>query len=155
MKAARKLALALAGVAFASLGSSAMAGDPIPGLDVKLGKNPGGIIVAHTTTGSDGKFVFSNLDAGKYQLSVTGPQSKSFINTTRSNIKHQSLAVGIGAQVTTVSVQLGAQAVTDEIEITASKGQITGTVNRAEADRVGATPVTGVPKKATLVTGTK
>ncbi|MFL5764518.1 MAG: T9SS type A sorting domain-containing protein [Bacteroidia bacterium] len=37
-------------------------GDPIPGLDVKLGKNPGGAMVTSGTTNSGGYYTFTNVD---------------------------------------------------------------------------------------------
>ena len=37
-------------------------GDPIPGLDVKLGKNPGGAMVANTQTDPSGNYAFTNID---------------------------------------------------------------------------------------------
>ena len=46
------------------------AGDPIPGVDVKLGKNPGGSIAFHGQTGVDGKFS-AKLDEGIYTLSLS------------------------------------------------------------------------------------
>lgn len=129
--------------------SAALAGDPIPGLDVKLGKNPGGIAV-HATTDNAGRFVFDNLTAGQYVLSVNPPLSttKQSINTTRSNIKGQSM-VGNGVQVVTASVQLGAGSASADIDITAAKGKITGTVTRAEAPVNGATPAQHTSGKAT------
>jgi hypothetical protein len=36
-------------------------GDPIPGIDVKLGRNPGGQLVTNTQTGMFGDFSFSNI----------------------------------------------------------------------------------------------
>jgi subtilisin-like proprotein convertase family protein len=44
------------------IGFGRMPGDPIPGLDVKLGKNPGGAMVTSGTTNSDGYYVFTNVD---------------------------------------------------------------------------------------------
>lgn len=43
-------------------------GDPIPGLDVKLGKNPGGQMVASGSTGPDGSYSFTGVDL------TTGPE---------------------------------------------------------------------------------
>ncbi len=48
-------------------------GDPIPGVDVKLGKNPGGQLIASTSTGSNGMYNFTNLVDGNYTIYVDIP----------------------------------------------------------------------------------
>src|SRR6476620_11923598 len=53
--------IALITLAILSLPHVAFAGDPIPGLDVKLGKNPGGQLISSQTTGSNGTFIFTGL----------------------------------------------------------------------------------------------
>ena len=110
--------------------------DPIPGVDIIVKKNPGGIAM-HATTDKAGSFVFDNLGAGTYVLSVSAPQTKTAISTSRSNIKHPSISVVGGVQVATVSVELGAQAASVEVEITAAKGKIIGTVSRAKVPEQG------------------
>jgi hypothetical protein len=45
-------------------------GDPIPGLDVKLGKNPGGQLVQNTNSNTQGEFEFANLSAGDYSFII-------------------------------------------------------------------------------------
>ena len=127
---------------------SASAGDPIPGLDVKLGKNPGGQGI-HATTDSSGHFVFENLAAGTYTLAAAAPQTRVQINTTRSNIKHPGVSVTNGVQVVTVSVEIGTGSASAEIEITSAKGKITGTVNRATATKKE--PALGGPDTTTRV----
>ncbi|OFY86386.1 MAG: hypothetical protein A3F72_11340 [Bacteroidetes bacterium RIFCSPLOWO2_12_FULL_35_15] len=54
---------ALGGVIEEGVGFGRAEGDPIPGLDVKLGKNPGGAsnIVASTQTDANGYYYFDNL----------------------------------------------------------------------------------------------
>jgi subtilisin-like proprotein convertase family protein len=47
-------------------------GDPIPGVDVKLGKNPGGMI-AFTNTDLGGNYSFGNLSAGNYRVYIDIP----------------------------------------------------------------------------------
>ena len=62
-------------------------------------KNPPGPLALHATTDKAGKFAFDNLKAGTYELSVNNvPQTKSSINTSRSNIKHtlRGAAITIG-----------------------------------------------------------
>ncbi|MES2836861.1 MAG: SMP-30/gluconolactonase/LRE family protein [Bacteroidota bacterium] len=50
-------------------------GDPIPGVDVSLEQNPGGIIIANTQTGSNGNYQFSNVSDGNYTVLVDIPGS--------------------------------------------------------------------------------
>jgi len=45
-------------------------GDPIPGIDVKLGKNPGGQTLQTTTSNENGEFEFKALEAGDYLFAV-------------------------------------------------------------------------------------
>jgi subtilisin-like proprotein convertase family protein len=42
-------------------GTGRMPGDPVPGIDVKLGRNPGGQLVTSGTTNSGGVYTFSNV----------------------------------------------------------------------------------------------
>jgi len=62
-----KQTLAIA-VAFLFLAQAAFAGSPLKGVDVKLGKNPGGNCAARTT-GSDGTADFGVWPKGNYTLS--------------------------------------------------------------------------------------
>jgi hypothetical protein len=51
----------------------AVAGAPLKGVDVKLGKDPGGSPAARTTTDANGKFAFADLPAGSYWLTFELP----------------------------------------------------------------------------------
>lgn len=52
-------------------------GEPIPGVDVNLGKNPGGSIVASSNTDNQGNFHFDQLPAGNYTLKLPGLPDQS------------------------------------------------------------------------------
>jgi hypothetical protein len=57
----------------AQKGPESTRGAPLKGVDVKLGKNPGGSPAARTTD-SDGKIHFAVLEKGSYYLVVVVPQ---------------------------------------------------------------------------------
>jgi hypothetical protein len=48
-------------------------GDPVPGVDVKLGRNPGGQLVTSTQTDSSGSYTFSSIGYGNYTIYVDIP----------------------------------------------------------------------------------
>ncbi len=76
----------ISAVAFCVLGvQGAMAGAPLKGIDVKLGKNPGGGCAARTTDGS-GKANFGVWPKGNYTLSLTetAAPALSVQNTART-----------------------------------------------------------------------
>ncbi len=52
----------LQGIVLEGPGFGRLEGDPIPGIDIKLGRNPGGALVAQTTTNATGQFTFDNID---------------------------------------------------------------------------------------------
>ena len=54
---------------------SAWAGAPLKGVDVKLGKNPGGGAAARTTN-AEGKVDFGVLPAGSYYLVIDGAKNE-------------------------------------------------------------------------------
>jgi hypothetical protein len=67
----RKVILAML---VALVAMSAWAGAPLKGVDVKLGKNPGGGAAARTTN-AEGKVDFGVLPAGSYYVVIDGAKS--------------------------------------------------------------------------------
>lgn len=65
--------LVFALTAIVSFASAAHAGAPLKGVDVKLGKNPGGSPAARTTN-AEGKIDLGVLPAGSYYLIVDAPK---------------------------------------------------------------------------------
>jgi hypothetical protein len=55
------------------LASAAIAGTPLKGIDVKLGKNPGGNAAARATTDSNGNADFGVVPPGSYSLTIVLP----------------------------------------------------------------------------------
>ncbi|MES2836769.1 MAG: T9SS type A sorting domain-containing protein [Bacteroidota bacterium] len=48
-------------------------GDPIPGVDITLEQNPGGIMLDQTTTNANGEYLFTNLPISNYRVLVNIP----------------------------------------------------------------------------------
>lgn len=67
--------LAATAVLVVGVGAS-LAGAPLKGVDVKLGKNPGGMAAARTTDRS-GSFDFGVLPKGNYRISLVLPSSSN------------------------------------------------------------------------------
>ncbi len=75
--------------------SQPLPGQPIGGIVVKGGKNPGGNLIT-TTTNEKGEFGFVAAEAGNYQFSLLMPAEAQDFNTTRSNRERGQLAAGSG-----------------------------------------------------------
>ena len=75
----RTMALTLA--MFMLLTVVAFAGDPIPGVGVNAGKNPGGIIKSNSTSDAKGNFTFPPLDEVSLQITVSAAEVKKAIAT--------------------------------------------------------------------------
>jgi hypothetical protein len=74
--------VAIASAIALSLSFAAYAGSPLKGIDVKLGKNPGGGCAARTTDAS-GKATFGVWPAGNYNITF-GPPSQTTATTRTS-----------------------------------------------------------------------
>jgi len=53
--------------------NNSVMGAPLKGIDVKLGRNPGGGCAARTTTSDSGAYSFTNIDTGSYKIYVDIP----------------------------------------------------------------------------------
>ena len=58
---------------------SLYAGAPLKGVDVKLGRNPGGGAAARATTDASGKVTFKALPKGSYVLTLSLPAKKELV----------------------------------------------------------------------------
>jgi hypothetical protein len=66
-------------------------GDPIPGLDVKLGKNPGSGSMVTVTSNEDGQFEFTNIEAGDYLITMEQNiilYDETFVSVSNSSAKN-------------------------------------------------------------------
>jgi len=76
----------------AVISAFALPGDPIPGLDVKLGKNPGGQSLQSTTSNANGEFEFTKIEAGDYTLIVEQKifvEDETLVSLGRNNTRAQ------------------------------------------------------------------
>lgn len=62
-------------------------GAPLGGVDIKLGKNPGGDIVARSTTDSAGNFALPVVPAGSYILSFGIPKEADVVMSVKGSIR--------------------------------------------------------------------
>jgi hypothetical protein len=86
-----------AGAGFAQKGPENTNGAPLKGVDVKLGKNPGGSPAARTTD-NEGKINFGVLDKGSYYLIVAVPD-KDANRAADDDIYLVKIAAAAGAPV--------------------------------------------------------
>ena len=87
----------LATVITAQKAPNSVSGAPLKGVDIKLGKNPGGNAAARTfTTDENGKIVLSGLEPGSYYLIVVGP-SKQQQSNVKLGLRVDDLAANRGA----------------------------------------------------------
>jgi hypothetical protein len=62
-------------------------GTPIRGIDVKLGKNPGGNVVARATTDAEGNFALPIVPAGSYILSFEIRKEAEVVMSLKGSIR--------------------------------------------------------------------
>jgi hypothetical protein len=77
---------AFAFATIALLASAAHAGAPLKGVDVKLGKNPGGSPAARTTN-AEGKLDLGVLPAGSYYLIISAPKGTDVTRDPEAQIE--------------------------------------------------------------------
>ncbi len=82
---------------------TALAEDPIPGVDVKLGKNPGGISIGRGETNRNGTVEFPDLLPGSYVVNL---------NSSKSNVYRKK-----GSVVGSVKLSGGAKLFKGELDL--------------------------------------
>jgi hypothetical protein len=126
--AARTLLAAL--ILAAAGAASAFAGAPLKGVDVKLGRPPGGTPAASRTTGADGGFDFGVLAKGTYWLTIGLPKGAP----ASVALTVDGAAGGAIAKTISAAAAMNAKSSGHAVELTADGVHaITGTVAAAGA----------------------
>jgi hypothetical protein len=103
------------------------AGAPLKGIDIKMGKNPGGSVVARTTTDSSGHFSFPAQPEGSYTITIASTESTEVtVNGAVGGAITKASAAA--AASSTAKVAAAAPSLTVDLK-SDGKTPITGTVN--------------------------
>ena len=104
--------------------TTALAGDPIPGVGVGAGKNPGGQLAATAKTVNDGSFTL-NLKEGTYDITVQYSEVQAAVKRLGKTCSEVTLSLDAGGNK---RVLANGRAMPSETELTASAKPITITV---------------------------
>jgi hypothetical protein len=133
-------------------GPEVVAGAPLKGVDVKLGKNPGGKPAARTTTDGKGKFNLGVVSAGSYILTLefpAGPAPEQAANAEGSKEKAPN-AVNVKLAKITINGSVGGvivrgwdPTIKKPIALPAQSAGKATTQNEIIVQSDGKTPLTG------------
>jgi hypothetical protein len=133
-------------------GPEVVAGAPLKGVDVKLGKNPGGKAAARSTTDGKGKFNLGVVPAGSYILTLEfpagpGPEQAANANGSKEkapNAVNMKLArITIDGSVGGVIVRGWDPTIKKPIGLPAHSAGKATTQNEIIVQSDGKTPLTG------------
>lgn len=125
----------IAAIALVLSASRVSAEDPIPGVDVKLGRNPGGIVIQTVETDKKGHYVFDELGKDEYKITCELKVNKAIVSTTRSNIKHK-ISVVDDVEVHELNIEFGGPEKETKphkpfvVTVSKNKAKISGTVTK-------------------------
>jgi Carboxypeptidase regulatory-like domain len=136
----------------------ALGGAPLKGVDVKLGRNPGGGAAARTTTDEKGAFTFGNVPAGSYTLtfelpavsgSAAGAASASRGQTPpRDQAKAARIEIVVGGKTTAGYWDFERHVAFDPAEDAAARG--TAAAAKFNVELNGHDPLTGICETAVV-----
>ena len=131
-----------------------VAGAPLKGVDVKLGKNPGGSPAARTTTDGRGKFNLGIVPAGSYILTLDFPEQPN--TTAGSSVANENAsAVNVKLALIKIDGAVGGQInrgwdpkSKKPFELAAQSTAKTTDRDNIILESDGKTPVTGIVETA-------
>jgi hypothetical protein len=136
----------------------ARAGAPLKGVDVKLGRNPGGTVAARTTTDEHGAFTFANVPAGSYTLTFELSGAQGAAPAPAAAMRGQALPVEragaakieivVGGKTITGYWDFGRHVAFDPAEDAAARGSAAAAKFTVELN--GHAPLTGVCETAVV-----
>jgi hypothetical protein len=138
-------------------GPEAVAGAPLKGVDVKLGKNPGGSPAARATTDGNGKFNLGVVPAGSYILTLDFPE-ESKLNQgsgTLSTKEKGPSAVNVKLALITVDGAVGGRMVRGwdpknkrSVDLTTKSTEKAAAPEKIILESDGHNPLTGICQTA-------
>jgi hypothetical protein len=93
LRRARRFALAFVASLLVVMSSAVIAGAPLKGIDVKLGKNPGGTVASRMTDASGG-FSFGVVPKGSYRITMVLPAGAELAKAKAIEIRVYSTGKG-------------------------------------------------------------
>ena len=118
------------------LTANAFAGEPIPGVNVGSGKNPGGII-SKAATDNNGKFSFSNLEEGKYDITISYNEIIKSVSQIEKNNASEKNSYDITLTLDGAGVMVKDSKTPSKISITNQTGVISFSIPKGGASVSG------------------
>jgi hypothetical protein len=127
----------VASVLLAGLATAALAGAPLKGVDVKLGRNPGGFVNAKVA--ADGSFTFPVMPAGTYELELVGGDSAPSVSAAHLIVNGVRKPIDLTVAVDTANARKSGSVIYIVEVVSHGRTPITGEVETATTTGTTAT----------------